>query len=83
MEPLDPHYFLGPSGWRLEHAQELKKSYAESRRLRHIRILDWLPIMHAFHIPKFQVSDLAVEMGPKLTLEPNVVLLGWTPFDVL
>lgn len=59
----DPHYILGPPEWRIEHIKELEKAYAESRHLRHVRVLDWLPIMHAQYVPKFDVRVLIVMQG--------------------
>lgn len=61
----DPHYLFGPSEWRAEHAKELENVYAESRHLRNVRVLDWLPIMHARTVPRFDVCRLAIMHKPK------------------
>lgn len=54
----DPNYIFGPTEWRAQHAQELEQIYAESRALRHVRVLDWLPIRFAENVPRFKVSDI-------------------------
>lgn len=54
----DPHFVFGPPQWFDEHTQELEKTYAESRNLRHVRVLDWLPILHAHAVPQLVVGLL-------------------------
>ncbi|EIM82066.1 uncharacterized protein STEHIDRAFT_114717 [Stereum hirsutum FP-91666 SS1] len=52
----DSNYIFGPEEWRTQHAQELEQVYAESRALRHVRVLDWLPIRFAKNVPRFKAG---------------------------
>lgn len=60
----DPNYVLGPLEWRMVHAQELEKAYTESRSLRHVRVLDWLPILQASTVPGYDVGGYASTHRP-------------------
>lgn len=46
----------GQNDWRVQHLAALEEIYTESQCLRHVRVLEWLPIRHAHSIPKTEVS---------------------------
>lgn len=46
----------GQKDWRAQHIAQLEDVYTESQCLRHVRVLEWLPIRHARSMSRTEVS---------------------------